>query len=85
MNKHHDIGNIQFDGDVFEITVDGTIRRFKLQKISPVLNQATETEKQSFEVSPSGYGIHWPLLNEDISIDALLGIASASSDERKTA
>ena len=23
---------------------------------------------------PSGYGIHWPLIDEDLSIDGLLGI-----------
>ncbi len=85
MNKHHDIKNIQFDGDVFEITVDGTTRRFELQRISPLLYQASETERKMFEISPSGYGIHWPLLNEDISIDALLGIINAPAQNRKTA
>jgi hypothetical protein len=85
MNKHRDIINMESDEDFFKISIYGKIRRFDLQKISPVLNQATETEKQTFEGSPSGYGIHWPLLDEDISINALLGIASAPSNERKTA
>jgi hypothetical protein len=85
MNKHHDIKNIQFDGDFFEITVDGTTRRFELQQISLLLHQASEAEREIFEVSPSGYGIHWPLLDEDISIDALLGIVSAPARNRKTA
>ena len=26
-----------------------------------------------FEISTFGYGIHWPLLDEDMSIDGLLG------------
>ncbi|MFZ4524578.1 MAG: DUF2442 domain-containing protein [Chlorobium sp.] len=47
--------------------------------------QASETKRKTFEVSPSGYGIHWPLLDEDISIDALLGIVSAPARDRKTA
>jgi hypothetical protein len=25
-----------------------------------------------FEVSPSGYGIHWPELDEDLSIDGMI-------------
>ena len=25
MNKHHDIGKIQFHGDFFEITIDGLL------------------------------------------------------------
>ena len=28
----------------------------------------------SFEFGDTGYGIHWPLIDEDISIDGLLGI-----------
>ncbi len=85
MNKLHDIKNIQFDRNVFEITVDGTTRRFELQLISPLLYQASEAERKMFEVSPSGYGIHWPLLDEDISIDALLGIVNEPARSRKTA
>jgi hypothetical protein len=84
MNKHHDIGNIQFDGDFVELTIDGSEKRFELKKISPLLHKATEMERNTLEVSPSGYGIHWPLLDEDISIDALLGIANAPSGKRKT-
>lgn len=85
MNKHHDIGKIQFYGDLFEITVDGATKRFQLKKISPLLEKASEIERNTFEVSPSGYGIHWPLLDEDISIDGLLGIVSAPSKKRKIA
>ena len=31
-------------------------------------------EKNQFEIAPSGYGIHWPLIDEDLSIDGLPGI-----------
>ena len=34
--------------------------------------------KKNFEVSPSGYGIHWPELDEDLSID---GMIKAAKDE----
>lgn len=85
MNKHHDIGKIQFHGDIFEITIDGATKRFQLNTISPLLEKASEIERKTFEVSPSGYGIHWPLLDEDISIDELLGIVSAPSKKRKIA
>ena len=85
MNKHHDIGKIQFHGDVFEISIDGVLKKSQLKKISPLLEKASEIERNTFEVSPSGYGIHWPLLDEDISIDGLLGIVSAPSRKRKIA
>jgi hypothetical protein len=32
MNKHHDIGKIEFHGDLFEITIDGATKRFQLKK-----------------------------------------------------
>lgn len=45
---------------------------FDLDKISKRLATATEDERKHFRVSPSGYGIHWYLVDEDISIPALL-------------
>ena len=83
MNRYHDIGKVQFHEDFIEIIIDGTTKRFQLKKISPLLEKASEIERNTFEVSPSGYGIHWPLLDEDISIDGLLGIVSAPSRKRK--
>ena len=34
----------------------------------PRLLGATPAQLQNFEISPSGYGIHWPDLDEDISV-----------------
>jgi len=85
MNKYYDIGEIKFNGDFLEATIDGAIKRFQLKDISPLLEKASETERKTFEVSPSGYGIHWPLLDEDISIDGLLGIIHAPMRKRKIA
>jgi len=85
MNKHHDIGKIQFHGDFFEISIDGVLKKSQLKKISPLMEKASEIERNTLEVSPSGYGIHWPLLDEDISIDGLLGIVSAPARKRKIA
>lgn len=85
MNKYHDIGEIKFHGDFLEVTIDGATRRVQLKNISPLLEKASEIERNTFEVSPSGYGIHWPLLDEDISIDGLLGIVHAPMRKRKTA
>ena len=85
MNKHHDIGEIKFYGDFLEVTIDGSTIKFQLKKISPLLEQASEIERKTFEISPSGYEIHWPLLDEDISIDGLLGIVNAPMEKRKIA
>lgn len=31
------------------------------------LEGATEEERQNFQISPSGYSVHWPDLDEDLS------------------
>lgn len=85
MKKHHDIVEIKFHGDFLEATIDGVAKRFQLKNISPLLEKASEIERETFEISPSGYGIHWPLLDEDISIDGLLGIVNAPSRKRRVA
>lgn len=85
MNNYHDIKEIKFIGDVLEATIDGNTKRFMLKDVSPLLEKASATERKTFEVSPSGYGIHWPLLDEDISIDGLLGIVNAPMKKSKIA
>ena len=77
MNTYHQVSSPHFEGDVMILTIDGQERRFKLDKISSVLKNASEEERNTYKISPSGYGIHWPLLDEDVSIDGLLGITHA--------
>ena len=74
MKKFHDITDIKFEGGFLVMSIDGETKRFRLKEVSPILDKASEEERSGFEISPSGYGIHWPLLDEDISIDGLLGI-----------
>ena len=38
----------------------------------PRLTQATQKQLKNFEISPSGYGIHWPDVDEDISIKSFI-------------
>ncbi len=45
---------------------------FNVKKISKRLAKASNEDLKDFTVSPSGYGIHWSRINEDISIPALL-------------
>lgn len=74
MKKIHEIGQIRFADGLLEIEIDGKLDVFQLKKVSSLLMNASELERMTYEVSPSGYGIHWPLLDEDISIDSLRGI-----------
>ncbi len=43
-------------------------------KASDRLGRATPEQRANFEVSPAGYGVHWPDVDEDLSIDGLIGI-----------
>lgn len=52
--------------------IDGKLISVALNDISPKLKAANEFQRQFFKVSPSGYGIHWPLIDEDLSVDALI-------------
>jgi hypothetical protein len=74
MKKYHQVSGLRFEGNVMILTIDGQEKRFQVSDISPALQQASEQERNIFEISPSGYGIHWPLLDEDLSIDGLLGV-----------
>lgn len=85
MKSSHRVTNVYFKGASLHLTIDGHAKRFPLREISPRLFQATEGERQRFEVSPSGYGIHWPLLDEDLSIDGLLGIVHTPPKKVKSA
>jgi hypothetical protein len=85
MNRHHDLSDLKFEDESLVITIDGETKRFQLKKISPLLEKVSDEERNNFELSPSGYGIHWPLLDEDISIDGLLGIVHAPQWKKKIA
>ena len=38
----------------------------------PHLLEASQEQRQNFQISPSGYGIHWPEIDEDISIKSFI-------------
>ena len=56
---------------------EGKKYKVALQKASPILYNADENIKSAYKISPSGYGIHWPLIDEDLSFNALVKIAEA--------
>ena len=82
MNKRHIVQKIEFKDDKMYLKVDNKEYLFRLEKISKKLLSASATERDIFEISPSGYGIHWPALDEDLSIDGLLGIEQAPSQKK---
>jgi len=85
MKPYHQVTGLRFEGTVMILSIDGHEKRFQVSDISSALQQASEQERNRFEISPSGYGIHWPLLDEDLSIDALLGIVHGPQKAAKSA
>lgn len=76
--KRHDIQRVAFEGQTMVLEVDGRNYRLPLAEVSPRLASASEAERNFFRVSPSGYGIHWPELDEDLSVDGLIRAAGGT-------
>jgi len=72
MEKAYNIKQISFENDFIILIVDNQAVRLKLSDVSQKLANASITEREDFKISPSGYGIHWRLLDEDLSINGLL-------------
>jgi hypothetical protein len=72
MKKYHNVTNLRFEKHYLLVRVDGKDYRIDLRQHSKRLASAEERTKMNFEVSPSGYGIHWPELDEDLSIDRMI-------------
>jgi hypothetical protein len=74
VNKIHQVQSVKFEDGLLLLTVDGQTVSKNLSELSPRLAKASDAVRNHFVVAPSGYGIHWPGCDEDLSIDALLGI-----------
>ncbi|MBI5827774.1 MAG: DUF2442 domain-containing protein [Deltaproteobacteria bacterium] len=48
----------------------------------PLLAGASREELERYEISPSGYGVHWPGLDEDLSV---LGFLLPEGRRKKSA
>jgi hypothetical protein len=68
----HKIEKIHFNQDFIMLNIDGNELTIPLDKLSGKLKSATDIEREMYKISPSGYGIHWPLIDEDLSIDGIL-------------
>lgn len=71
------VSDVQVEGDALIVVLrDG-------RKISaplawfPRLQYARPEDRAVWEPSAAGHGIHWPLIDEDLSVEGLLHTASA--------
>jgi len=70
--KKHIVIDITFNNQYMVIKTDLNVVNIDLNHLSKKLLNATDIERALYKISPSGYGVHWPLIDEDISLHALL-------------
>lgn len=63
---------VKAEEDALCILFNGEWLRYPWTSLSERLAKASFEQKAKFKLSPSGYGIHWNEIDEDISIHALL-------------
>jgi len=80
--KRHEVQSIDFDGPTMTLKVDGQIYSVNLPCISERLAHAADAARRSYSVSPSGYGIHWPQIDEDLTVDGLIASAKGAAVEQ---
>ena len=72
MKKFHEVQGLKADETCLYLTVDGQSYRIRWAACSPRLAQAMHRQRLVVEVAPSGYWLHWPLIDEDLAITPLL-------------
>jgi hypothetical protein len=78
MDKQHNILSIDFVGEWMILSVDGQTYQIPINQASKRLAQATDIERKMYRISPSGYGIHWHAIDEDLTTKGLIQLAAIS-------
>jgi hypothetical protein len=76
MDKHYNISNIDFNGEWMTLSVDGQTYQIPVAQASKRLALATDTERKIYQISPSGYGIHWYAIDEDLTTKGLIKLGA---------
>ena len=84
-DRVHNIESATLSGTTMLLRVDGREYRIDITKQSARLARATQQQREKFEISASGYGIHWLEIDEDLSIDGLIGVRHVSPLAARTA
>jgi len=67
-------GDVTFTADALVLRLrDGRVLSVPLAWV-PRLRDATRGQRSSWELTGDGIGLHWPDLDEDLSVAGLLGL-----------
>jgi hypothetical protein len=70
---------VQFDETMMQVfLIDGRVISVPLAWF-PILNQATPDERTRYEIGGGGVSLHWPDLDEDLSVAGLMAGADPQS------
>lgn len=69
--------SIRTTADALVIVTEAGAVSIPWEKCSERLAHASFQERTRALLSPSGYGIHWPLLDEDLAIGPLLSVVGS--------
>ena len=71
--------SVEFRGEMMEVSLtDGRIISVPVIWL-PLLHEATPKQRERYEIGGGGVSIHWPELDEDISVAGLLAGADLQS------
>ena len=77
--------DVSFDEDMLIVTLhDGRVVQVPLQ-CYPTLHDATAEQRADWRLIGDGVGIHWPQLDEDLSVRGLLAPSLSRPTQRKSA
>ena len=71
----HIINDVSFGQNTISLSIDGKTFELQLDILSKKLKDASALQRTFYKISPSGYGIHWPLIDEDLSVDFILKLS----------
>jgi hypothetical protein len=70
---------VEFDDDMMNVSLaDGRVISVPIIWF-PRLSKATRAERENYEIGPAGIGIHWPDIDEDLSVAGLMAGADLSA------
>lgn len=81
MNTDHNVRDVSVTEGILRMQVDGVFHEVDLRRTSRRLAKATDSQCANLEVAFSGYGIHWPDVDEDITVDGLIRNSQAGYPE----
>ncbi len=71
-DRHHNVRIVKTTEETLELEVDGRVVSLPWSRLSKRLADAPQVARETIEVNPAGYGLHWPLVDEDLSVEGIL-------------